>query len=394
MFRPNDSRHGRLDRVMAIVSVILAAGFVATLPSPGESEPTAGSLSGKSATGDLAPTDAVAPAHSPSIRFPHEKHSDLTCTGCHSGASKSRSAADDLGPSMSDCAECHGPENGEKEGPKPRLRNCKGCHIGFDRTVDQKIEKPEDWKSVRPAPMVPPRPAAHIPFDHRDHLRRLKQEADQDDIDALCARCHTNKGDEAQIPTLTQCRECHGEETGRLKPDNHTVDWEKRHANVARANPTSCESCHTEDDCGDCHNDEAAKPFSVHPPNFDTLHAVDARARLDDCSDCHTVETFCRRCHASAKFVPDPPDNPPARFDMHPPNWTKPGAPRNHAVMARRNIEDCASCHTEQDCVTCHQGVNPHPPEFQLQCRQWLEANPTPCAKCHTDLGLLRTKCL
>jgi len=324
------------------------------------------------------------------VHFDHAAHRDTACTECHG-------ADDSLGgiarrPAMETCAECHGPA-AEGESPSPELRNCSGCHVGYDRTVREAVESPEDWRSVSPAPMVPPPSRPESAFDHDVHLAALREEEDStDDREELCTNCHGER--QPEIRDDSGCSGCHAEPSGSIEPANHTVDWVRRHGAVARTNPENCEECHTEDDCTSCHDSQSARPFSVHPPNFDTLHAADARADLDNCTDCHTVATFCRRCHAETKFLPEAPDRPPAGFDVHPDGWTQPDNPNNHAVMARRNIEDCASCHTERDCVSCHQGVNPHPPEFQLRCEQWLEANPAPCAKCHGDLSSLRRKCL
>ena len=393
----------RRDRLFALLSVLAAALLCAALPRTGESEPTAGALNDGPA-GQMEDDDPVAPEAAPAINFSHGRHSEVPCRQCHQGAFDSTRTADDLRPSMTACADCHDEPD---EGPKPPLNECSACHIGYDRTVDEEVDDPEDWRAVRPAPMIPPRPAATVSFDHASHISVIEQQkgierADMTDSERrraerkVCADCHRMTDGQPRMPTMGDCRSCHGDqkEAGRLKPANHTVAWEKRHGRVARSNPNQCEDCHTEDDCASCHNEQQADPFSVHPPNFDTLHAVDARSNIGDCADCHTVETFCRQCHARTKFVPDEPNRPPSRFSVHPPGWSKPGSPGNHAAMARRNIEDCASCHTEDDCVACHQGVNPHPPEFQLRCKQWLQANPAPCAKCHGNVSSLRGQCL
>lgn len=180
---------------------------------------------------------------------------------------------------------------------------------------------------------------------------------------------------------------------GELMPDNHSVDWMTRHGEIARSDADSCTNCHTERDCASCHDEKVAEPFSVHPPNFETLHAVDARARRGDCAECHTLENFCTDCHARTRDTSSPQASPPPRRDFHPDGWTDPNAPNNHGVMARRNISECVTCHTESDCVSCHRGVDPHPPEFRLNCGRWLEANPRPCAECHSDMASLKRKC-
>ncbi len=384
--------HAPPDRWLVAAAIVVAAGVTAALPDSGESEPSAEPLDEILSDDDLS-EGALVPERTAAIRFSHDSHAETPCRECHDAAS-SDSATDDLLPEMTTCAECHTAEVGSPT-PRPHLSDCKGCHIGYDRSVDRPIRAPTHWRSVRPAPMIPPRPTARISFDHRHHLRTLAEQSPGGPSDPeLCASCHAAGADGPTMPTIATCKNCHTDDPGTLEPTNHTVGWERRHGRVARAASSRCEDCHTEDDCASCHSDDSAEPFSVHPPNFETLHAVDARAQSDDCAECHTVETFCRQCHARTDFSPTSPERPSPRTDMHPPNWTEPNAPRNHAVMARRNIADCASCHTENDCVSCHRGVSPHPPEFQLKCRQWLEADPTPCAKCHGNLSRLQSRCL
>ncbi len=180
----------------------------------------------------------------------------------------------------------------------------------------------------------------------------------------------------------------------RLRPANHTVDWLARHGAVARANADNCMQCHQEEDCQSCHTENLAKPFAVHPPNYEIIHATDARLNQANCSDCHNVNTFCASCHARTRVSATAPDRPPAREQFHPANWLDSNNPNNHGVVARRNIIECASCHQEQDCIRCHAGIDPHPPEFRMNCRRWLDANPQPCAKCHGDLQKLKGMCM
>jgi hypothetical protein len=180
----------------------------------------------------------------------------------------------------------------------------------------------------------------------------------------------------------------------RLRPANHDVDWLMRHATVARADSQDCMTCHVEQDCASCHTEELSPPFSVHPPNFVVMHSVDARLDQDNCTDCHKPETFCASCHIQTRVSAIDGGEPPARMQFHPPGWLDNSAPDNHGVAARRNITECATCHQEQDCVTCHTGINPHPPEFRLNCGSWLKADPRPCTTCHQDVGMLRRLCL
>lgn len=180
----------------------------------------------------------------------------------------------------------------------------------------------------------------------------------------------------------------------RLRPANHDVAWMERHAGVARANSSDCASCHQEQDCVACHTADLGEAFQVHPPNFAIVHSIDAKINAQDCTSCHQPQSFCAECHMRSGVSAIDGFRPPVRAEFHPPGWSDPAQPNNHGVMARRDINDCASCHQERDCVTCHVNINPHPPEFQLNCRGWINADPRPCAQCHGDLAALKQLCL
>lgn len=176
-------------------------------------------------------------------------------------------------------------------------------------------------------------------------------------------------------------------------PESHTQDWLRRHGLKAASSGNDCAVCHIEADCATCHIEPLAIAGSVHPPNYALLHSVEARQGLMDCTSCHRPDTFCQSCHGETRVSPRLENRPPSSFTFHPPGWLDQGAPNNHGLQARRDIHECASCHTEQDCVTCHIGINPHPPEFRFQCRTWLETDSSSCAQCHLDTSSLQGLC-
>lgn len=354
----------------------------------------------------VQPNDAVYAPRPPTLRFSHAKHADQACTTCHAAALTSRRASESLRPAMSVCVDCH-----NQNDAAPDANECATCHVGYSQRSPTAVTTAEQWRAVRPAPMVPPAAQAALRFDHARHVPRLGGASS-------CTTCHGSSG-EPRMPTMQSCNTCHdgssapstctschptgddGKLRGRrqnvdvepLRPDNHGAAFTKRHGSVARSGMQECMSCHVEQDCASCHNAQLAQPFTVHPPNFVTIHAVDARTNSGDCVECHTVQTFCTSCHVRADVVTREPHAPPALRQYHPPGWLEASAANNHGVMARRDITECASCHSEQDCITCHAGVNPHPPEFSMTCRRLLTANAASCMKCHDDLAGLRALC-
>lgn len=323
---------------------------------------------------------------SPSVVFSHAKHPQ-DCGVCHT--SKSHVSSDDLGPSEQVCATCHGGD------VKPEMHTCSGCHLGASDA-----EPGTDVKDVRPAPFVAKRVAPDIRFSHQRHAAQP------------CATCHANGvSPEPHLPRMQVCTDCHAAmaipntcetchttpvqpKPARVRPDSHAVDWLKRHGTLAATYGQDCMSCHQPPDCASCHTAQMGKPYAIHPPNFVTIHAVDARADQANCATCHSVQNFCTACHVRSEVTARVDARPPSTVSFHPPGFVEGRTPNNHGVMARRNIVECASCHTERDCVSCHTAINPHPADFRLECRSWLDANPRPCAQCHTEPAALRAQCL
>lgn len=185
------------------------------------------------------------------------------------------------------------------------------------------------------------------------------------------------------------------DEATRQMPADHTVDWMRRHGAMSMGQGDDCATCHTEQDCITCHVESLDQPWAVHPPNYEVVHASDAEQGVQDCASCHRLDTFCEACHVEAGVSPRLEATPPSTVQFHPDDWLDPAAPRNHATEARRDIQDCATCHTERDCITCHQGINPHPPEFQFECASMLDADPSSCARCHTEsVDVLQQMCM
>jgi hypothetical protein len=77
----------------------------------------------------------------------------------------------------------------------------------------------------------------------------------------------------------------------------HPEGFATRHAASAASGRLTCEGCHTQQFCSDCHAGESRRRF--HPANFVARHAPESFARDTECSACHNTEVFCRGCHQS-----------------------------------------------------------------------------------------------
>jgi hypothetical protein len=336
-------------------------------------------LSAPPAHSDAPPADpspAVYPAQKISLRYSHRVHiqqEGMRCLDCHGAAPDSWKSSDLLLPKEERCADCHA-EVKDKE-------RCSYCHPGGE------TRQPFEF------------PPAFLRFDHRGHLRNgvrcvdchpqvaQRELATVDDLPRMadCVACHR------QRRASTECAACHptGPE-GRvavrlggaiLKPASHRPGWDRAHRADAEAGAADCLACHAESECLACH-DGSERP-GIHPGDWIVLHPQAALANETRCMSCHRLERFCQDCHqrTGVRFGALPSGS------FHPAGWAAPTAGADHhSHVARRNIEACASCHAEPECVACHGNVsgprvNPHPPGFDGAAI--FRRNRSACLKCH-----------
>ncbi|HXI55984.1 MAG TPA: cytochrome c3 family protein [Polyangia bacterium] len=418
---------GKRARMVVLVAVAAVAGTLAARASGGESSPR--------------PSPIVYPPATIPIAFDHAQHARLgvSCQSCHAAASTSTGASDDLLPLEAACRDCHKidrrqPDKAVAKG-EPAAR-CIACHVGWSGT--EPLSEP-------PRPVLPP---PNVKFNHKLHVSRGMG----------CELCHANvavvpQTPAADLPMMAVCLGCHnGKQAsarcaachptlpdGRLKVefpvnaghagapapglrklvpsgslrgfDAHTMNFRTNHKQAGR-DEGYCLTCHRRSECVDCHGG-VVRPFDIHPSDYVTLHAMDARRNTPDCSSCHRNQSFCLGCHQRSGVGSDPegglpghqPHNPfgtgtqVKRF--HPPNWVRDqsGAviatptPASHSFAAKRNINACVSCHREETCLECHSTdpvrgahFDPHGPGFagSLKCRSLAARNQRACLKCHT----------
>ncbi len=357
------------------------------------------------------PSRVVYPPEPRPRAFSHARHAGVTpdCLSCHAAARTSTSAADSLAPVDTACQRCH---------------------------ADHRV-------TPRPERVTP-----HLRFSHATHVSRAECAAchptSQLDtpgaalpLEAVCLGCHDGKA------AARRCAACHEAlptgrlrttfAEGRLQPQlgalAHGPTFRRDHARPARLEPRTCDACHVQRFCADCHQG-VIKPFDFHGGDYISLHVLDARKNDPDCSACHRRQTFCIACHQRLGVASDPTGGDPAggvrsgfgpatgrpgRF--HPAGWARDtaGVPTtrtdasHHALQAQRNLRSCASCHREETCLRCHASArglgpggtlpadtapalrepgvsaNPHGPGFasSARCRALSSRNQRVCAKCH-----------
>jgi hypothetical protein len=298
------------------------------------------------------------------VIFSHALHTDLECADCHLEIMESEQAQDRNLPAMEVCGNCHDIEN---------EATCRLCH-----------RNPEE-------PGASPHPNRAIVFSHRSHLER----------ETGCEVCH---GDIAisetpraeHMPDMSGCLECHdGEKAGRdcglchgdypTLADIHPAEWRHQHGDQANFQMEWCRQCHQgANSCLECHRGDNLTG-SIHNLNYRFNHGLDANSKRTDCSRCHDNRMFCNDCHERENLFPL----------LHSTvAWLS-----DHGRPARRDVENCASCHDSDDptCARsgCHQdfdgvrGTDPrfHSPGHSLFSHYgpWHDDDGHYCFQCHTN---------
>ena len=343
------------------------------------------------------------------IKFSHNTHEGMAeCVDCHSSVEESMDMKGSLLPVKDDCASCHDVDDDD---------NCETCH----------------YEDVNEA-LIPS--TSQIIFNHKYHVSEqnvqcekchgnmfevnysFENPSSQPGMDA-CFTCHNNTSIASNA-----CEQCHIS-TVNLIPENHkTVGFFKNHK---FADESQCQMCHeTETFCADCHvatteleetnlSNDFYTPYSphnyvdgvkqqvitrVHDLNFRFTHGIDAKGKEQNCQSCHQTETFCAECHASA-------DGDFAMGGIMPLSHTKPNfvtgltPGSDHAILAKRDIERCASCHDVQgadaNCILCHsdpdgvKGTNPktHASGFMSSSNgDWHNDGGSVCFDCHSNTNV------
>ena len=289
------------------------------------------------------------------VEFSHAHHMDglrrldplsgtrADCLFCHK--------AEIARPTHAECSACH-----SKAGMKPRLAadskssDCRGCHAPeqVSRTI-----------AIR---------YADIRFSHSAHLKqRIDCLACHAAVTASsqlgssnpprmldCLQCHAAARTVASGLQLSNCAACHLEHLSgalpdshnrNIRPPSHNQSFRANHLAQAASPDAKCYACHLNvapaavvtDRCVGCHR--VMRPISHNARWKDDVHGKFAALDRTSCATCHTADT-CIRCHNQTPRT----HAPLALF--------KNGG---HATLALVNERACLTCHTfENTCAACH----------------------------------------
>ena len=205
-----------------------------------------------------------------------------------------------------------------------------------------------------------------LKFSHKFHI---------DEAEVECVACHAKAktsitGTDDLLPSMETCYTCHDEDdtectTCHAQPDEPVIlprieqyAAKFSHQKHLQQKGVSCVTCH------EGVEQKEQVESGMHLPTMAT------------CMNCHeTPETVagCYSCHLIGDQL-KPAD--------HLSGWDK-----NHGLVSAEGSETCKSCHTDNYCITCHQGENvnseAHPPQFIATHGLSYEMRESDCATCH-----------
>ena len=256
----------------------------------------------------------------PAPTFPHERHAKLfpTCAGCHEGVITGDSST--RFPTAGACARCHDGDTLARvswSAPRERATNLRFSHEAHAREAQRAgttvncqnchRESPTDSSRMAVGPARPDNCIACHAHRAPEHLAAT----------AVCSTCH--------VP-LAQARAVSDSAIGAFpKPTSHTqADFLATHATRTVEDAARCATCHTSESCARCHPNASrvamittlgsdpriARLQASHPPvywtpashhrsDWNIAHGDDAKRSVAQCANCH-VQQACRSCHTGS----------------------------------------------------------------------------------------------
>jgi hypothetical protein len=262
---------------------------------------------------------------------------------------------------------------------------CTSCHVDAPEVAPIQALAPDSRSLVLPHTL--PTPPSHTRSNFESRHGPLAGASG-----SSCRTCHTREScttcHRGEAPSAVQALYAagagrgNGARTVASAPSSHQAPhWNTQHGTIASASMRTCTSCHTRAECLTCHKPDPSDRGGYHPPGYLATHPSDAYTRASSCSDCHNTGQFCQSCHQLSGLT--------ARRALLGASGYHDGNRQffvGHGQAARQSLESCVSCHTEQDCLTCHsvvkgRGFDPHGPGFNPV--EMLRKNPQLCVACH-----------
>ena len=255
-----------------------------------------------------------------------------------------------------------------------------------------------------PDSVIFPKQKLTVWFSHAYHTQKVDEAKGLSGEGLECEFCHENVGEsllssDRDIPGHGSCDSCHDEWIGEEDAPAPIADCARCHrdldtttgATIAAAldipppNIIFPHARHTKADiaCVECHDQVPKK----------TLATRDDYPTMDRCIQCHFergVSIECKTCHITGRGGRIETSYPQGKlqprrlhsFAIHDANFLK-----DHAVPAKRERAFCDTCHTEDDCLSCHDGIGRdvryHPGDWVSTHFVKAKKDDTRCQSCH-----------
>jgi predicted CXXCH cytochrome family protein len=336
-------------------------------------------------------------AHPTNLRFDHARHARLS---------------DSAGTHL-DCLKCHGSEPSPQWMMVARARpeTCIGCHAhsapshlaessrcttchvplaratALSETTIAKFPKPSSHAAPDFITAHGPLAAGSIASCATCHTRES------------CAGCHVNAATLGPIAALASDARVARILAGKpivypVPPSHRLTDFATTHGALARANIQTCATCHAQPSCLACHTGPLGARVIDALPQAGPGGAPGVQLRAPRAVPPPAwppVGGAAPQIHFAA-MVLAPVDTPPPSpvtagggptqvVRVHPLDFV-----RTHGPIAASGRLNCAGCHQQSFCSTCHQGAGErryHPFNFVARHASEAYARETKCASCH-----------
>jgi hypothetical protein len=256
-----------------------------------------------------------------------------------------------------------------------------------------------------PDRVIFPPQVMNVRFDHALHVRPADSAKGIKGAAQDCTDCHTKidsaaSSAERDIPGHDECTNCHDVENTTPTAPGETVK-------------ETCDFCHLRPSVG---TSTVIQPIDIPDPNIKFAHQAHVKAKvecttchvdvpkkeiatrddyptMDRCIDCHQekkVSTECKTCHyteTNGKLQTHYSSGVLKPKRLHVSAIHSGDFLRQHAVPAQRDKAYCNQCHTQNDCLQCHDGVGR---DARYHPGDWISTHPLRakkddfrCESCH-----------
>jgi len=371
------------------------------------------------------------------IVFPHASHVRLFpigCASCHAGITTGDSSA--MFPAAAQCADCH---NGRDAKPvtwtgwRARRLNLRFDHVrhlaasdSTGRRLDCVSCHGQGASSTQMTIVARPRPETCVSCHAHPAPSHFA-------VSSPCATCHA--------PLARPGAFSDSAVAALPRPVWHNDGrFLSTHGALSIERTSTCAACHTRESCARCHlNATKLQPIpslgsdprvarlvrdkpGVYPvpqshgdAAFAEKHGGLARANIQSCATCH-AQSSCRTCHTGllgARWIDSLPKAEPGRgVQLRHVPAVRPPAPmavslavdttpidtarlvrvhaydfvRTHGPTAATRRLNCAGCHEQHYCTSCHQGTGQrryHVYDYVYRHASEAYARETNCTSCH-----------